>query len=90
MFSAKELAPGTIQKLIAEQPHSWGKVEAAWHLAVGGAMARRTTPIRDADGIVYVRADDARVAAQLEFHRAVIERRLKDILGAHGRTFTVA
>ena len=89
MFSAKQLAPGTVQKLIAEQPHSWGKVEAAWHLAVGGAMARLTTPIRDGDGVVYVRAKDARVAQQLDLHRRVIEGRLRDILGPHGRTFTV-
>lgn len=89
MFSAKQLAPGTIQKLIAEQPHSWGKVEAAWHLAVGGAMARLTTPIRDGEGIVYVRTNDARVSAQLELHRRTIEARLVDILGTHGRTFTI-
>lgn len=89
MFSAKQLAPGTIQKLIAEQPHSWGKVEAAWHLAVGGAMARLTTPVRDADGVVYVRVNDARVSAQLDFHRPTIEARLRDILGVQGRTFTI-
>lgn len=89
MFSAKQLAPGTIQKLIAEQPHSWGKVEAAWHLAVGGAMARLTTPVRDGEGIVYVRTNDPRVAAQLELHRRTIETRLVDILGTHGRTFTI-
>ena len=89
MFSAKQLAPGTIQKLIAEQPHSWGKVEAAWHLAVGGALARQTTPVRDADGVVYVRSTDARVSAQLEVHRGTIEARLRDILGPQGHTFTV-
>lgn len=89
MFSAKQLAPGTIQKLIAEQPHSWGKVEAAWHLAVGGAMARLTTPVRDGDGVVFVRTNDVRVSAQLELHRHTIEARLRDILGPQGRTFTI-
>ena len=89
VFSSKELAPGTIMKLIAAQPHSWGKVEASWHLAVGGAMARMCSPVREAEGVVHVRAKDARVAEQLDLHRRVIEGRLRELLGEHGRTFTV-
>ncbi|BCS33250.1 hypothetical protein TBR22_A24770 [Luteitalea sp. TBR-22] len=89
MFSSKELAPGTIMKLIAAQPHSWGKVEASWHLAVGGAMARLSSPIREADGVIYVRAKDGRVAEQLDLHRRVIEGRLRELLGDAGRTFSV-
>jgi len=80
---------GAVTKLIASQPHSHGKVEAAWHMAVGGAMARLSTPLRDQDGVVYVRARDVRVAGQLEVHRVTIERRLRDVLGAQGRTFTL-
>lgn len=87
MFSSKELAPGTVMKLIGEQPHSWGKVEASWHLAVGGAMARLSSPIREGDGILYVRARDARVAEQLDLHRRVIEERLRQLLGDKARTF---
>ena len=80
---------GAVSKLIASQPHSRCKVEAAWHMAVGGAMARLSTPVRDTDGVVFVRARDARVAGQLEVHRAVIEGRLRDVLGPQGRTFTL-
>lgn len=76
--------------LIASQPHSAGKVQAAWHLAVGGAMARLSAPDRDAGGIVYVRARDARVAEQLDLHRRVIEARLREVLGPSGRTFIVS
>ena len=76
--------------LIASQPHSVGKVQAAWHLAVGGAMARLSAPDRDAGGIVYVRARDARVAEQLDLHRRVIEARLREVLGPRGRTFIVS
>ncbi|WP_396625712.1 DciA family protein [Luteitalea sp.] len=89
MFSSKELAPGTVMKLIAEQPHSWGKVEASWHLAVGGGMARLCSPVRESDGVIYVRAQDARVAEQLDLHRRVIEGRLRELLGDHGRAFSV-
>lgn len=80
---------GAITKLIAAQPHSAGKVEAAWHLAVGGALARLSAPVRDSAGVVYVRAKDGRVADQLDFHRRVIEARLREVLGANGRTFVV-
>ena len=52
-------------------------------------MARLSTPVRDTDGVVFVRARDARVAGQLEVHRAVIEGRLRDVLGPQGRTFTL-
>ena len=81
---------GAVTRLIAAQPHSAGKVTAAWHLAVGGAMARLSAPERDAAGVVYVRARDARVADQLDLHRRVIEARLREILGAQGRTFVVS
>lgn len=86
---ASTLVPGAVKELIASQPHSKGKVEAAWHLAVGGAMARLSWPTRDAAGVVYVQARNAGVAEQLDLHRRVIEARLHDVLGTHGRTFVI-
>jgi hypothetical protein len=83
------ILPGGVTALIASQPHSRGKVEAAWHMAVGGPMARLSTPVRDNQGVVYVRAADAGVAGQLDMHRRVIEARLREVLGANGRTFVV-
>ena len=79
----------SVARLIAAQPHSKGKVDAAWHLAVGGTMARLSTPTRDVAGVVYVRARDARVAGQLDLHRRVIEARLREVLGDRGRTFAL-
>ncbi len=79
----------SVTKLIASQPHSAGKVEAAWHMAVGGALARLSRPTRDAGGVVYVEARDARIAEQLDLHRRVIEARLRDVLGDRGRRFAV-
>lgn len=90
MVPASTLVPAAIRRLIAAQPQSQGKLEAAWHLAVGGALARLSTPLRAVGGVVVVRARDARVAGQLDLHRRVIEARLRDVLGDHGRTFTIA
>lgn len=83
------MIPATAARLIAGHPHSAGKVEAAWHVAVGGALARLSRPVRDARGIVYVSVRDARVAAAIESHRPVIEERLREVLGADGRTFVL-
>ena len=86
---AQQLASAAITKLIAAQPHSAGKVAAAWHLAVGGALARLSAPERDAGGVIYVRARDEGVADQLDLHRRVIEARLREVLGTQGRTFVI-
>jgi hypothetical protein len=83
------LVSGAVTQLIAAQPHSKGKVEAAWHLAVGGALARLSAPVRDSGGVVYVEARDSRVAEQLDVHRRVIEARLRDVLGTRGRVFAI-
>jgi hypothetical protein len=84
----QQFAP-SVTRLIAAQPHSKGKVEAAWHLAVGGTMARLSAPTRDAGGVVYIRPRDSRVAGQLDLHRRVIEARLREVLGDRGRTFAL-
>ena len=52
-------------------------------------MARLSAPVRDAAGVVYVQARDARVADQLDLHRRVIEARLREVLGKDGRVFVV-
>ena len=90
MVPTSTLVNGSVTQLIAAQPHSKGKVQAAWHLAVGGTMARLSIPLRDANGIVYVEARDARIADQLELHRRVIEARLREVLGTKGRAFVIA
>lgn len=89
MVSAQHVVSGAVSRLIAAHPHSAGKVEAAWHLAVGGHVARMCTHLQDARGVVYVSVRDTAVASALEAHRAVIERRLREVLGEHGRTFVV-
>lgn len=89
MVPAQQVVPATVARLIAAHPHSAGKVEAAWHVAVGGALARLSRPVRDARGVIYVSVAETRVASALEAHRRVIEGRLRDVLGADGRTFVL-
>jgi len=89
MVPLQQVVPGAIVRLIAAQPHSAGKVEAAWRLAVGAALARWTTARREAGGILWVDATDAHVVRELETHRGLIEQRLHAMLGDHGRAFRV-
>jgi hypothetical protein len=87
MLPVHQLVPRLVTDLIAAQPHSAGKVEAAWRLSVGAALARMSSARRDDNGAVLVEAADPHVARELEANRRVIEPRLYAMLGDHGRTF---
>jgi hypothetical protein len=89
MVPLHRVVPGAVTRLIAAQPHSAGKVEAAWRLAVGAALARLTRASRAEAGIVVVEVLDRHVVRELESHRGLIEPRLQAMLGAHGRSFRV-
>lgn len=86
----QQIVPGAIVRLIAAQPHSAGKVEAAWRLAVGAGLARLSRAARDANGVLWVTVDDPHVTRALETHRPLIEHRLRAMLGDRGRVFRVA
>ena len=89
MVPLQHVVPGAIVRLIAAQPHSPGKVEAAWRLAVGAGLARLTRARRDAGGVLWVEASDAHVVRALDSHRLLIEQRLRAMLGDHVRVFRV-
>jgi hypothetical protein len=89
MVPLQHVVPGAIVRLIAAQPHSAGKVEAAWRLAVGAGLARLTRARRDAGGVLWVEASDAHVVRALDSHRPLIEQRLRAMLGEHVRVFRV-
>jgi hypothetical protein len=89
MVPLQHIVPGAIVRLIAAQPHSAGKVEAAWRLAVGAGLARLTSARRDAGGVLWVDASDAHVVRALDTHRPLIEQRLRAMLGEHVRVFRV-
>jgi len=87
MVPLQHVAPGAVIRLIAAQPHSAAKIEAAWRLSVGGGLAKLSRAEAGADGVLTVAVTDAHVARALESHRPTIERRLQAMLGDHGRTF---
>ena len=89
MVPLQHVVPGAIVRIIAAQPHSAGKVEAAWRLAVGAGLARLTRARRDAGGVLWVDASDQHVVRALDSHRPLIEQRLRAMLGEHVRVFRV-
>lgn len=89
MVPLQYVVPGAVVRLIAAQPHSRGKVEAAWRLSVGAGLARLSRAGRDADGVLLVDVTDPHVVRALDAHRPMIEQRLRAILGEHVRTFRV-
>lgn len=89
MVPLQHVVPGAIVRLIAAQPHSAGKVEAAWRLAVGAGLAHLTRARRDAGGVLWVDAPDPHVVRELDTHRPLIEQRLRAMLGEHVRVFRV-
>ncbi len=89
MVPLQHVVPGAIIRLLAGQPHSAGKVEAAWRLSVGSGLARLSRADRDADGVLLVDVADPHVVRELDAHRPVIEQRLRAILGSRVRTFRV-
>jgi hypothetical protein len=89
MVPLQHVVPGAIVRLIAAQPHSAGKVEAAWRLAVGAGLARLSRARRDAGGVLWVEVSDDHVVRALDSHRPLIEQRLRAMLGDHVRVFRV-
>ena len=90
MVPMQQIVPGAIVRLIAAQPHSAGKVEAAWRLAVGAGLARLSRASRDANGVLWGTVNDQHVTRALESHRPLSEQRLRAMLGERVRVFRVA
>ena len=60
---------------------SQGKLEVAWRVAVGDALARVTTVRLQAAGVVEVQAVDPRWNAELKRSSSMILTRLVGLLG---------
>lgn len=89
MVPLQHVVPGAIVRLLAAQPHSAGKIEAAWRLSVGAGLAKLTHAARDVDGVLLVDTADPHVVRALDAHRPMIEQRLRAMLGERVRTFRV-
>ena len=84
MFSLHSVVPGALTELFRQGPMSQGKLEVAWRVAVGDALARVTTVRLQADGVVEVQAADSRWNAELKRSSSMILTRLVGLLGPGG------
>jgi hypothetical protein len=78
---ARACLTGTIPALLARQPLTPAKVEFAWRMAVGAAIARVTAVEHDGTTL-RVRTGDPRWSRELDLSRPLILDRLESLLGA--------
>ena len=81
MDSLQTVLPRALIELFKQGPMSQGKLEAAWRVAVGDALARVATPHLCADGSVEVRTADQRWLRELKRSSGVILNKLNGLLG---------
>ena len=89
MFSLHSVVPGALTELFRQGPMSQGKLEVAWRVAVGDALARVTTVRLQAAGVVEVQAVDSRWNAELKRSSSMILTRLVGLLGPGGISYLV-
>jgi hypothetical protein len=82
MISLPERIPAVLEALLAGQPLTPAKVEFAWKLSVGPALARATQVTCDPDGTVRVRTASAHWQREVRRAAPLIESRLGRLLGA--------
>jgi predicted nucleic acid-binding Zn ribbon protein len=81
VFSLHSVVPGALTQLFRQGPMSQGKLEVAWRVAVGDALARVTAVRLQAAGVVEVQAADTRWNAELKRSSSMILTRLIGLLG---------
>ena len=81
MRAVRDVIPATVMALLRDQPHSEGKVEFAWRVAAGPALARATTLRLDAKGTLHVGAEDPHWRREVARAMPVLRMRLADLLG---------
>src|SRR6476646_10661409 len=79
----QNFATGVLADVIRRQPASAERTTFVWTLAVGPAMAKVTT-VELRNGLLIVRAKDARWAREVERARDTILPRVRLFLGADG------
>jgi hypothetical protein len=76
----QNFAGGVLAEIVRRQPPSKQKTAFAWQLAVGPALARTTT-VELAEGVLTVRAHDARWIREIRRARDTILSRMQHLLG---------
>ena len=80
MHPIQQLTGGVLAQLIRRQPTSAARTQFAWQLVVGPALTRVTTVSLE-DGVLHVKAADARWLKEIERARAAIVPKLQQLLG---------
>ena len=82
MVPLQNFATGVVAEIVRRQPPSPARTSFAWTVAVGPALARSTTATLS-DGVLTVRARDARWTKEIERAGDTILRRMQHLLGAN-------
>jgi predicted nucleic acid-binding Zn ribbon protein len=80
MIPIQHFASGVLAEMIRRQPASKERTAFAWQLAVGQALARVTT-VELREGVLTVRAADARWMRELRRASETILARMQHLLG---------
>jgi Dna[CI] antecedent, DciA len=82
MESLQQTSTRVLQRLLAAQPTTPGKVLFAWRIAAGPALGRAGTPTWSEEGTLRVHARDATWLREMRHARPIIVERLTALLGA--------
>ncbi len=80
MVPLQNFATSVLAEVIRRQPNSPERTSFAWQVAVGPALAR-SSAVELRDGVLTVRARDARWAKEIDHAADTILQRLQHLLG---------
>jgi predicted nucleic acid-binding Zn ribbon protein len=80
MEPIQQFSSAVLSAIVRRQPASAARTAFAWQLAVGATLARVTT-VELSDGVLIVRAADARWTQEIHRAREVVLGRLQTLLG---------
>jgi hypothetical protein len=80
----QDFSTGVLAKVLRRQPSSPARTAFAWQLAVGPVLARTTTVALN-DGMLCVRASDARWVREIERASGMVLSRMQQLLGPEVR-----
>jgi predicted nucleic acid-binding Zn ribbon protein len=78
----QQVIPAVLADIVRRAPLCPEKVAFAWHSAVGPLIARHTVVHLDEEGVLHVKASDARWAREVRRSSTLILSRLEPLLGA--------
>ena len=81
MQSISDAVPAALAALLERQPLSPAKVDFAWRVAVGPAVARATQVALDTEGVLVVTTADRHWTREVESARPLVLARLARLLG---------